>query len=298
MKKVLTSLALAILVITLTGCTDAEMAKYNQLKTEHPELAQKYIEKYGEPTPDVTENEIQVEVAPSEEPVKRTATLSKVAEETAQPEEVEVAEEVKEEVKEEIKAPEYSDLVVGDVVAGNVVTFGRYEQDGDEANGPEAVEWIVLEVADGKATLLPTTCMMGGGDFDADTMSPEFYKTAFTDDEKAVISEFHNLITSDFLAKYAGGGGYTYNQDSRFSCLTTYSEKLSSIGYGPLSGTHPDGTYQSSYYFWTEGYRSRWIDTTQGIHKIEELTHKPRGASQSYGGINPYIVIYTEDNMQ
>ena len=37
---------------------------------------------------------------------------------------------------------------------GSIVTFGRYEQDGDEENGPEAVEGIVLDVRDGKSLLL------------------------------------------------------------------------------------------------------------------------------------------------
>ena len=37
---------------------------------------------------------------------------------------------------------------------GNIVTFGRYEQDDDEGNGSEPVEWIVLDVKDGKALLL------------------------------------------------------------------------------------------------------------------------------------------------
>ena len=37
---------------------------------------------------------------------------------------------------------------------GNIVTFGRYEQDSDAGNGPEPVEWIVLDVKDGKALLI------------------------------------------------------------------------------------------------------------------------------------------------
>ena len=32
--------------------------------------------------------------------------------------------------------------------------FGQFEQDNDETNGPEAIEWIVLDVQDGKALLL------------------------------------------------------------------------------------------------------------------------------------------------
>ena len=37
---------------------------------------------------------------------------------------------------------------------GDIVTFGHYEQDGDEANGPEEIEWIVLRIKDGGATLI------------------------------------------------------------------------------------------------------------------------------------------------
>ena len=33
---------------------------------------------------------------------------------------------------------------------GSIVTFGRYEQDGNEENGPEPIEWTVLDV-DGNA---------------------------------------------------------------------------------------------------------------------------------------------------
>ncbi len=40
------------------------------------------------------------------------------------------------------------------VAAGDVITFGHYEQDNDLDNGPEAIEWIVLDVQDGKALLL------------------------------------------------------------------------------------------------------------------------------------------------
>ena len=37
---------------------------------------------------------------------------------------------------------------------GSIVAFGRYEQDGNEENGPEEIEWIVLDVQDGKVLLL------------------------------------------------------------------------------------------------------------------------------------------------
>ena len=64
----------------------------------------------------------------------------------------ETAETPAEEPEEEpIDAPaeELSSVEVGDIV-----TFGHYEQDGDDANGPEPIEWIVLDTEDAVATLI------------------------------------------------------------------------------------------------------------------------------------------------
>ena len=43
--------------------------------------------------------------------------------------------------------------------AGDVITFGHYEQDNVTENGPEPIEWIVLEVQDGKAWLMSKYCL-------------------------------------------------------------------------------------------------------------------------------------------
>ncbi len=37
---------------------------------------------------------------------------------------------------------------------GDIVTFGNYEQDNNEANGPEEIEWIVLCIKNGGATMI------------------------------------------------------------------------------------------------------------------------------------------------
>lgn len=47
-----------------------------------------------------------------------------------------------------------SAAIASDVKAGDVITFGSYEQDNNLDNGPEPIEWIVLDVQDGKALLL------------------------------------------------------------------------------------------------------------------------------------------------
>ena len=40
------------------------------------------------------------------------------------------------------------------VNVGQIVTFGRYEQDNNTGNGKESIEWLVLDVRDGKALLI------------------------------------------------------------------------------------------------------------------------------------------------
>lgn len=47
------------------------------------------------------------------------------------------------------------------IEAGDYVTFGSYEQDADESNGKEPIEWLVLEVKDGKAFLISKYCLDG-----------------------------------------------------------------------------------------------------------------------------------------
>ena len=40
------------------------------------------------------------------------------------------------------------------IAVGDIVTFGNYAQDNDASNGKEPIDWIVLDVQDGKALLL------------------------------------------------------------------------------------------------------------------------------------------------
>lgn len=50
---------------------------------------------------------------------------------------------------------------VKDCKAGDIITFGAYEQDNDPANGKENIEWIVLDVEDGKALLISKYALDG-----------------------------------------------------------------------------------------------------------------------------------------
>ena len=53
------------------------------------------------------------------------------------------------------------------IAVGDTVVFGRYEQDNNRNNGKEPIEWIVLDVQDGKALLLSKYGLYAAGWHDA-----------------------------------------------------------------------------------------------------------------------------------
>lgn len=81
----------------------------------------------------------------------------------------------------------------------SIVTFGTYEQDNNLENGPESIQWYVLDVADGKALLLSVYILDCKPYHDNNTnvtwenctlrswLNDEFYNTAFGDDDKSYI---------------------------------------------------------------------------------------------------------------
>lgn len=89
---------------------------------------------------------------------------------------------------------------------GNSVVLGTYEQDGNAENGAEAVEWLVLEVEDGKALLLSRyglDCLPYNETEEEMTwencslrtwLNGEFYENAFSEDEmlKIVTTKLEN----------------------------------------------------------------------------------------------------------
>ena len=85
------------------------------------------------------------------------------------------------------------------VAVGDVVTFGKYEQDNDKANGAEGIEWIVLDIQGEKALLLSkyglncktyykTQSPVTWETSDLRTwLNGEFFDSAFTEDEQVRI---------------------------------------------------------------------------------------------------------------
>ena len=121
-----------------------------------------------------------------------------------------------------------------DVRKGDIVTFGRYEQDDKTRTGPEDIEWIVLTVEDDQALLLSRyvldskafhhTGRNGGTAWeDSDLrewLNEEFYEDAFTDEEKEWIylSEIPNARKQNY-------GLNEYDTEDHVFVLSLYEAK-------------------------------------------------------------------------
>ena len=87
------------------------------------------------------------------------------------------------------------------LTVGDIVLFGSYEQDGDENDGAEPLEWLVIDEQDGELLLLSKYAIEvmnfapahGEGRWVTspirDWLNAAFYTDAFTKDEKEYISQ-------------------------------------------------------------------------------------------------------------
>jgi len=111
---------------------------------------------------------------------------------------------------------------------GDYVFFGTYEQDNDTANGKEDIEWLVLEVKDGKALLISKyalDCKQYNTSYSSVTwetctlrtwLNHEFINAAFTAEEQAKIPTV--TVTADANPSYdTNPGNATQDQVFLFS---------------------------------------------------------------------------------
>lgn len=116
------------------------------------------------------------------------------------------------------------------VVVGSIITMGQYEQDNNPDNGPEPIDWIVLDVQDGKALLI-SRYGLDAKPYDGNTwetcalrswLNDELRKTAFSETEQSsiLLTEVSNSNTEGYSEYNASGGNDT--QDYIF--LLSYRE--------------------------------------------------------------------------
>lgn len=115
---------------------------------------------------------------------------------------------------------------------GSIVTFGHYEQDNDLTNGPEAIEWIVLDVSGDKVLLLSKYGLDAKQYHKAyvgitwekcslrDWLNNEFLNEAFTDEEQTAIllTDVDNSSAQGYSEWTTDGGNDTQDRVFLLSC--------------------------------------------------------------------------------
>lgn len=131
---------------------------------------------------------------------------------------------------------------------GDYITFGRYEQDNDLKNGPEPIEWVVLEVKGDKMFLISRYILDAlpfnddGGSNVWNTCSlrrwlnQDFMEVAFSEEENNAIS----LTEVDNSVKMYGYGGRNGSENTKdyvflLSYRETHSEYFKSTHYPDFS---------------------------------------------------------------
>lgn len=104
------------------------------------------------------------------------------------------------------------------VSKGDTVSFGSYEQDGNADNGPEPIQWIVLDKIDGQLLLLSADVLEArqyhhvpfeevtweNSDLRA-WMNGDFYDGAFTPVQRGLIETVHNENADQSITGASGG---------------------------------------------------------------------------------------------
>ena len=174
----------------------------------------------------------------------------------------------------------------------NTVRFGRYEQDNDLGNGPEEIEWIVLDVQDGKCLLMSKYALDGKkyhGKRTAVTwetcdlrywLNNGFLETAFTDEEQEAIlvTEVDNSPSQRFPRWKVNGGNNTrdkvfllsYAEGNRYLGLVRRDEPVLKAKIAPTPYAVANGVAKSKGAKTSEGRRScAWWLRSPGIRQDE-----------------------------
>lgn len=134
----------------------------------------------------------------------------------------------------------------GLVVEGEYIKFGAYEQDNNTSNGKEDVEWLVLEVKDGKALVVSKYALdckqynTSGTDVTWETctlrnwLNNDFINAAFSADEKSMIPTV--TVSADKNLEYSTNPGNA-TQDQVF--LLSITEAIKYFGSGSARKCKP-----------------------------------------------------------
>ncbi len=179
---------------------------------------------------------------------------------------------------------------------GDYVFFGAYEQDNNTSNGKEDIEWLVLEVKDGKALVISKyalDCQQYNTSFSAVTwetctlrkwLNRNFLGSAFTADEKAMIPTV--TVSADKNPEYSTNPGNA-TQDKVFLLSITEASKYFSSDNArqckPTEYAVAGGAYVNS----SNGNCWWWL-RSPGLDQGSAAYVSIGGGVNEYGNLVPY----------
>ena len=191
--------------------------------------------------------------------------------------------------------------------AGGTVTFGSFEQDNNYYNGKEPIVWKVLEIRDGQALLLSQNLLEAlpynysqisvtwEGSTIRSWLNGTFYNEAFSNDEKAMISQ--SWISNPNNPAYGTyGGNNTYDNVFLLSMneLTYYfpSEGLRKASPTAVARAHGAyGTADRSCAWWWLRSPGQYQTCGSSVNSIGVLLNTGPLVNDTTGGIRPAIRV-------
>lgn len=186
-----------------------------------------------------------------------------------------------------------------DIKVGNYIKFGAYEQDNNTSNGKEDVEWLVLEVKDGKALVISKyalDCKPYNTSYTDVTwenctlrrwLNNDFINAAFSAEEKSMIPTV--TVSADNNPDYSTNPGNTTLDQVFLLSITEANKYFSSDSARPCKPTEyavAGGAYASSFngncWWWLRSpgdlrYGVAYVTNDGGVNE--------RGNSVDYGSI-------------
>lgn len=204
--------------------------------------------------------------------------------------------------------------VIGEIEEGNVVQFGKYEQDNDATNGKEPISWIVLTVKSNRALLIsqdildskrynhqaaPTTWEKSSI---REWLGDDFLRLSFTDEEASWIREVSNNNPGNPKYGKVDGGNPTtdkvfflsmdevedffFSEETRLARPTTWAEK---------KGSYPNPSNGCAWWWLrTPGANQ---PTAAGINSDGTFSYDGFGVSNGSGGVRPALWINLENTL-
>ncbi len=196
------------------------------------------------------------------------------------------------------------------VSVGDYITFGSYEQDNNTSNGKEEIEWLVLDVEDGKALVISKyalDCQPYNTSYTYVTwetctlrnwLNGTFYNSAFSSGEKSKIVT--SYVEAEDNSLWGTDAGNSTNDKIFLLSISEAEEYFSSASARQCKSTayaEAQGTYTNSStgncWWWlrspcdNQNYASRVID-------VGDLTDFGSGVSYDGCGVRPALWINLE----